>query len=99
MKHWIIILAMTVIMPLVMACGGDNDEPNGPNGGGSTGSESDEKPDTSLYVPRKGITDGNNSVFLEKGKIVEANTNFTKSDLENALGAMNWKRKYYIAYD
>ena len=49
MRHWIMILAMAVMMPLVIACGGDNDEPNGPNGkGGGSGPSSDERPDTSL---------------------------------------------------
>ncbi len=92
------ILAMAVIMPLVMACGGDNDEPNGPNGGG-TGGGGSEKPDTSLYVPRNGITDGDGTIFLENGKMLTIKTDFVKSEMEKALAQIHWKSEYYIAYD
>ncbi len=94
------ILAMAVMMPLVMACGGDNDEPNGPNGGGGgSGSGSDEKPDTSLFAPRNGITDGDGVIFWEKGKMITANTNFTQADLEQALSKISWKNEKKIMYD
>ena len=95
------ILAMAVMMPLVMACGGDNDEPNGPNGegGGGSGSGGNEKPDTSLFAPRNGIADGDNTIFLAGGKTIAANTNFTKDEMEKALSTVAWKRQYYIVYD
>ena len=101
MRHWIMILAMAVMMPLVMACGGDNDEPNGPNGGegGGSGSGSTEKPDPNLYVPRNGITDGDGVIFWEKGKMITVNTDFTQSDLEQALSKMSWKNERNIVYD
>lgn len=99
MRHWIMILAMVVMMPLVMACGGDN-EPNGPNGeGGGSGSGSDERPDTNLFAPRNGIADGDGTIFLVGGKIVAANTNFTMDEMEKALSTVAWKRQYYIVYD
>ncbi len=97
MRHWIIILAMTVMMPLAMACGGENDEPNGPNGGSGGGSS--EKPDTNLYVPRNGITDGDGSIFIENGKMLTIKTDFIKSEMEKALTQIHWKSEYYIAYD
>ncbi len=94
------ILAMAVMMPLVMACGGDNDEPNGPNGGGGSGSGGeDEKPNMNVFVPRNGIDDGDGTIFLEKGKIIASNTNYTKAEMEEALTKINWKRQYYIVYD
>ena len=98
MRHLIMILAMAVMMPLVMACGGDNDEPNGPNGEGS-GTGGDDKPDTSLYVPRNGITDGEGTIFLEAGKTLAIKTDFIKSEMEEALTHIHWKSEYYIAYD
>ena len=91
---------MAVMMPLVIACGGDNDEPNGPNGkGGGSGPSSDERPDTSLFAQRNGIADGNNAIFLSGGKTIAANINFTNDEMEKALSTMAWKRQYYIVYD
>lgn len=43
--------------------------------------------------------DGNGKAFLENGKYVEANLNFTEAQLRDALSKYDWERDYCFYYD
>ena len=53
-----------------------------------------EKPDEITRVQ-----DGNGKIFLENGLLVEANTTFNESLMNQALAETNWKRSYSFLYD
>ncbi len=43
--------------------------------------------------------DGNGKVFIENGKLVEGNIDYSAADLKNALDHYDWQREYCIYYD
>ncbi len=43
--------------------------------------------------------DGNGKVFIENGKLVEGNIDYTAEQLSNALANHEWTREYCIYYD
>lgn len=43
--------------------------------------------------------DGNGKAFLENGKHVDANLNFTEAQLRDALSKYDWERDYCFYYD
>jgi len=45
------------------------------------------------------VQDGNGKVFLEKGILVDANLDYTQSELENALSQHEWEQEYCFYYD
>ena len=45
------------------------------------------------------VQDGNGKVFLEKGILVDANLDYTQSELEDALSQHEWEREYCFYYD
>ena len=45
------------------------------------------------------VQDGNGKVFLEEGKLVDANLNYTQEQLVNALNSYEWEREYCFYYD
>ena len=52
-----------------------------------------EKPDEITRVQ-----DGNGKIFLENGLLVEANTAFNESLMNQAFAETNWKRSYSFLY-
>lgn len=45
------------------------------------------------------VQDGNGMAFLENGKLVNANFNFTQDQLNQALSQWEWERDYCLCYD
>ena len=45
------------------------------------------------------VQDGNGKVFLETGKLVDANLNFSEAELKQALNTYKWEREYSFYYD
>lgn len=45
------------------------------------------------------VQDGNGKVFLEKGKLVDANLDYTQDQLIEALNRYEWQREYSFYYD
>ena len=45
------------------------------------------------------VQDGNGKIFLENGALIEANTAFNESLMNQALAETNWKRSYGFLYD
>lgn len=45
------------------------------------------------------VQDSNGKIFLENGLLVEANTAFNESLMNQALAEANWKRSYSFLYD
>ena len=45
------------------------------------------------------VQDGNGKIFLENGALIEANTAFNESLMNQALAETNWKRSYSFLYD
>lgn len=65
--------------------------------GGDKGNEPDEPGKNEEVVTR--VQDRDGMIFLQDGKLVEANTAFSTSLLHQALTESNWKRDYGILYD
>ena len=45
------------------------------------------------------VQDGNGKVFLENGTLVDANLDYTQSELIDALNKYDWEREYSFYYD
>lgn len=58
---------------------------------------STEEPDDPVRETRP--RDGNGKVFLESGKLVDANLDFTEAQLKDALSKYEWKLDYSFCYD
>ena len=43
--------------------------------------------------------DGNGKVFVESGKLIDSNMNFTKEQLTDAMDNYEWELEYAIYYD
>ncbi len=65
--------------------------------GGDKGDEPDEPGKNEEVVTR--VQDRDDMIFLQDGKLVEANTAFSTLLLHQALTESNWKRDYGILYD
>ena len=59
---------------------------------------SNDEPDYNRKPDLKRPQDGNGKVFIENGKLVEANMNFTR-ELTDALNNYEWEREYFFYYD
>lgn len=58
---------------------------------------STEEPDDPARETRP--LDGNGKVFLESGKLVDANLDFTEAQLKDALSKYDWELDYKFCYD
>lgn len=56
-----------------------------------------DEPDDPNEITR--VQDGNGKVFLENGTLVDANLDYTQSELEQALQQYEWEREYCFFYD
>ena len=91
MKKIIIILSVIAAGLMAVSCG--HDEPIDPN----QQIDPENPNDSTLVITR--VQDGNGKCFLENGVLVDANIDYSSSELTKALTEFEWVREYGFFYD